>query len=70
MKKQNTLQKPMRNDIILILVLLISAILFLVCYYLFFHKDGAFIQITTNGKVYKTLPLNEDATIIINGYNN
>ena len=43
MKKQNTLQKPMRNDIILILVLLISAILFLVCYYLFFHKDGAFM---------------------------
>lgn len=70
MKKQNTLQKPVRNDIILITILLGSAILFLACYYLFFHKDGAFIQITTDGKVYKTLPLNEDTTITISGFNN
>lgn len=70
MKKQNKLQKPVRNDIILITILLASAVLFLVCYYLLFHKEGAFIQITIDGEMYKTLPLNEDTTITINGFNN
>lgn len=70
MKKPDRLQKPVRNDVILIVVLLASAILFLACYYLFFHKDGAFIQITIDGGVYKTLSLNEDTTITINGFNN
>lgn len=70
MKKQNKLQKPVRNDIILITILLASAVLFLVCYYLLFHKEGAFIQITIDGEMYKTLPLNEDTTITINGFDN
>lgn len=59
-----------RNDIILTSVFLIAAILFFAGYNLFFYKAGNYVQVTTDGKVIKSLPLNKDTTITIKGYNN
>ncbi|MCI9079591.1 MAG: NusG domain II-containing protein [Lachnospiraceae bacterium] len=59
-----------RNDIILTAIFIIAAILFFTGYKLFFHKTGNFVQITSNGKIINSLPLNKDTTITINGFNN
>lgn len=59
-----------RNDIILIIIFLLVAALFLAGYFLFFHQDGTSVQITVNGEIYKTLPLDKDTAVTITGYNN
>ena len=58
------------NDIILISIFLITAILFLVGYNLFFHKKGNYVQVTADGRLVENLPLDVDTTITIDGYNN
>lgn len=62
--------KIKRNDIILISIFLITAILFFAGYNLFFHKKGNYVQVTADGKLVNSLPLDVDATITINGYDN
>lgn len=59
-----------RNDIILIAVFLAAATILYISSSLLNQKQGALVQITVNGAVYKTLPLDKDTTIKINGYNN
>ncbi len=54
-----------KNDIILTLVILVIACIGIVSYYMFYKKPGSYIEITVDGKVYKTLPLNEDTTFTI-----
>ncbi|HBA97127.1 MAG TPA: NusG domain II-containing protein [Lachnospiraceae bacterium] len=61
--------KLKRNDLILIAVFTAAAIIFFAASRLFHHEKGAFVQITVNGVVYKTLPLGEDTIITIDGYN-
>ena len=58
------------NDIILISIILITAILFLAGYNLFFHKKGNYVQVTADGRLVENLPLDVDTTITIDGYNN
>jgi len=76
MKKNNKQQsgqprkKIFKNDLALIIIFLAGAALFFAVYYLSFREDGAYVQIMADGSIYKTLSLNEDATITINGYNN
>lgn len=61
--------KSKRNDLILISVFIAAAVIFFVASRLFYHEKGAYVNITVDGTTYKTLPLNEDTTITIDGYN-
>lgn len=54
-----------RNDILLIVGVLLTAFLCAVLYFLAYPKDGDMVQITINGTVTKTFPLNEDTTYTI-----
>lgn len=58
-----------RWDIILTAIFLITAALFFICYNLFFHNPGTSVQITVDGRIINTLPLGNDTTLAINGYN-
>lgn len=62
--------KIKHNDIILISIFLITAILFFAGYNLFFHEKGNYVQIMSDGRLVNSLPLDKDTTITINGYNN
>lgn len=70
MKEVSKKNRIKRADIILTVVFLIIALLFFVCYNLFFHKTGTMVKVMADGKTIETLPLNKDITITINGYNN
>lgn len=59
-----------RNDIILISIFIITAILFFAGYNLFFHKTGNYVTVTAEGRLVNSLPLDKDTAITINGYNN
>ncbi len=61
--------KTKRNDIILISVFLAIAVILLAANRWLHHEDGAFVQVTVDSMIYETLPLNEDSTITIDGYN-
>lgn len=61
--------KSKRNDLILISVFIAAAVIFFTVSNLFYHEKGAYVNITVDGTTYKTLPLNEDTTITIDGYN-
>ena len=73
MKENNKKIQIKRGDIILITIFLITAALLFASYNLFFHKKGTSVQITVDGKIINTLPLDKDTTITIkgsgNGYN-
>ena len=55
-----------RNDIILIVIILFLATAGLL-YMNFSKKDGSLVVVKVDGKVYKELPLNKDATLEIKG---
>lgn len=57
-----------KRDILLICLILLTALL-LIAYLHFFSIAGAYIEITVDGKPYKTLSLNVDADVDINGTN-
>lgn len=58
-----------KNDILLFVgIFIVSAALF-AGYRLFSHQTGDFVTITVDGKVLKTLPLNEDTALDISGAN-
>ena len=54
-----------KNDIILIAAILVIAIVLLLCWKYFMASDGARVQVTVEGSVYGTYPLDKDATIEI-----
>lgn len=58
-----------KNDIILICAIIAIAFICFSAYYIFYSKDGTYVQISVDSKVYKTLPLDKDTTITINGVN-
>ena len=54
-----------RNDILLIAGILLIAILAFVGYYLLNFQKGDTVEITVNGTLFKTLPLNTDTSYTI-----
>ena len=54
-----------RNDIILIAVVLIAAGVMLFAWKYFISEDGAKVQVTVDGVIYGTYPLDKDATVDI-----
>lgn len=54
-----------KNDLYLTGFILLAALTITAGYLLLFREDGASAQITINGEVYQTLPLNHDTTITI-----
>lgn len=54
-----------KNDLYLTGFILLAALAITAGYLLLFREDGASAQITINGEVYQTLPLNHDTTITI-----
>lgn len=63
--------KPvLRNDIILIIVFIAIAAVLFAKNSLFHNEIGASVQITVDSIIYKTLPLDEDTSITIAGYDN
>ncbi len=70
MKEMMPKTRIKRADIILTVIFLIIAVLFFASYNLFFHKAGTMVQVMADGRVIKTLPLNKDVTVTVNGYNN
>ena len=62
---QKTISKSLKNDLILLaVVLLIGALLYL-AFKLIKPHDGAKAIITVDGKVYKELSLNEDTSLTV-----
>ncbi len=70
--KDNAIYKNMKikNDIILIGIIIIAALICFAAYYIFYRNEGTYAQISVDSKIYKTLPLNKDTTITIRGANN
>ena len=62
--------KVKRNDIILITVFFVAAFILYIGSSLINRKQGAAVQITVDGTMYKTLPLDKDTVIKIDGYSN
>lgn len=58
-----------KNDIILLLITLVLAIIFFAGYRLFYHKAGNYVTVTVDTEIYRTLPLNQDAALDIPGAN-
>lgn len=58
-----------RNDKILVAVLLVIALSFSFVYHYFVKEEGARVLITVDGKEYKNLSINEDASLLIEGVN-
>lgn len=54
-----------RNDIFLIAGILLTALLCVVFYFIAYPKDGDILQITVDGTVTKTFPLDEDTVYTI-----
>lgn len=59
-QKQSPISRLRRGDIILLMATLILALLLFLGYRLFFQSPGAAVEVTVNGKVSKTLPLDKD----------
>ena len=62
-------EKKIRNDIILVSVILAAA---LIAFFIFkvFASEGSAVRITVNGQEYKTVPLHKDAVInVVSGEN-
>ncbi len=62
--KRKSLSKKTRNDIILLAGILVLASLCLIFFH-FTKTQGDSLEITLNGSVYKTLPLNEDIELTV-----
>lgn len=54
-----------KNDIKLFIAILLLAAAVFGCYHLFFSQTGSTVQITVNGKLTKTFPLNQNTSYII-----
>lgn len=63
------IMKIKHSDLILIAVFLAVAAVFFAGKCLLYRKVGAAVQIAVDGVTYKTLPLDKDTTITIDGYN-
>ena len=61
-KPKNTHRK---NDIMLITFFLIISAVIAVVYIFLFRKEGAYVEITVNGVLYQTVPLDQDTSIDI-----
>lgn len=57
-----------KKDIILIAAFVIIAVIAFVVINHFVKKDGAFVQIKVDGQVVNTIPVNQNETLTIEGY--
>lgn len=58
-----------KNDFKLLLFILVAAIAVFAGYQLFYQSSGDSVTITVDGKIYQTLPLNQDTELNIPGTN-
>lgn len=58
-----------KNDILLTAGILLLALLCFCGYRFFYHQNGAYVEVTVNGKLTNTLPLDKDTTLTIKGSN-
>lgn len=56
-----------KNDLILFAAIILLSLALFAGYRLFFYQSGDSVRITVDGAVYKTLPLEKDATLDIPG---
>lgn len=54
-----------RNDILLIVGIMLTALLAAGIYWLFIYKEGTTVQVSINGKVTASFPLDTDTTYTI-----
>ena len=66
MKFSNTKK---RNDIILIICILLISLIFFAAYKLYFNKSGKFVTVKIEGKVTAYYPIDTDKTVTIKGVN-
>lgn len=57
-----------KRDIILILIVLAAAALLFIGNRLIFSKPPMMVEVSVDGSVIKTLPLNQDTEVTIDGY--
>lgn len=58
----------MRNDLLLIGVLMLSTMVLFLFLHFFTGKEGTFVQVSVDGEVIGCYPLTEEQTIAIQGY--
>lgn len=58
-----------RNDIILIICVVVAAVICFTAYKLYFNKSGKFVTVKVDGKVTASYPIDVDKTVTINGVN-
>ena len=58
-----------KQDIFLLIVILLLSAGIFAAYRLFYHADGDFVTVTVDGQIYCTLPLDKDTTREIPGVN-
>ncbi len=58
-----------RNDIILIICVVVAAVICFAAYKLYFNKSGKFVTVKVDGKVTASYPIDVDKTVTINGVN-
>ena len=56
-----------KNDLILLITILVLSIVLFVGYRLFFYQSGNSVSIYIDGEFYQKLPLNNDASLNIPG---
>lgn len=59
-----------KKEVILIIAVLAIAAVFFLINYIIAKKPASMLQVTVDGSVVHTLPLNKDADLIIEGYQN
>lgn len=65
----NFSDKKKRNDIILIISIIIISFFCFAAYKLYFNKFGKFVTIKVDGKVISSYPIDIDKTVTIKGVN-
>lgn len=58
-----------RNDIILIICVVVAAVICFAAYKLYFHKSGKFVTVKVNGKITASYPIDTDKTVTVEGIN-
>ena len=58
-----------RNDIILIICVVVAAVICFTAYKLYFNKSGKFVTVKVDDKVTASYPIDVDKTVTINGVN-
>ena len=58
-----------RNDIILIICVVVAAVICFAAYKLYFHNSGKFVTVIVIGKITASYPIDTDITVTVEGIN-